>query len=81
MFKLKSHIPFDSCWTFDRKRDWVGNEVADLAAKCALQAWRAHAEFADQYCGCVKFASELGRSRFVCRIFLREPAMCGIRGR
>ena len=62
MFKLKSHTPFDCSWTSERKRDWVGNEVADLAAKCALQAWRAHAEFADQYCGWVKFASEVAKS-------------------
>ena len=62
MFKLKSHTPFDCSWTSDRKRDWVGNEVADLAAKPALQAWRAHAEFADQYCGWVKFASEVAKS-------------------
>ena len=48
MFKLKSHIPFDSSWTCERKRDWVGNEVADLAAKRALEAWRGDAEYADQ---------------------------------
>ena len=36
MFKLKSHIPFDSCWTSERKRDCVGNEVADLASKRAF---------------------------------------------
>ena len=57
MFKLKSHTPFACSWTSDRKRDWVGNEVADLAAKCALQAWRAH-----QCCGWVKFASEVAKS-------------------
>ena len=62
MFKLKSHTPYDCSWTSERKRDWVGNEVADLAAKCALQAWRDHAEFADQYCGWVKFASDVAKS-------------------
>ena len=62
MFNLKSHTPFDCSWTSDRKRDWVGNEVADLAAKCALQAWRAHAEFADQYCGWLKFATAVAMS-------------------
>ena len=56
MFKLKSHNPFDSSWTCERKRDWAGNEVADLAAKRALEAWRSDAQFADQYCGWVKFA-------------------------
>ena len=57
MNKLKTHMPIDCNWTAGRKRDWVGNEVADLAAKCTRQAWRAHAEFADQYCGWVKFAT------------------------
>ena len=41
MFKLKSHTPFDSSWTSERKRDWVGDEVAGLAAKRALEAWRS----------------------------------------
>ena len=62
MFKLKSHTQFDDNWTSDRKRDWVGNEVADMAAKCALQAWRSHAEEADQYCAWSKFAVEVAKS-------------------
>ena len=85
MFKLKSHIPFDSSWTPERKRDWFGNEVADLAAKRALEAWRGDAEFADQYCGWVKFASAWLRtwpshSRIACRTFHREPVSCRLRG-
>ena len=60
MFKLKSHIPFDCSWTCERKRDWAGNEVADLAAKRALEAWRSDAEFAGQYCGWVKFVRASG---------------------
>ena len=62
MFKLKSLFPFDSSWTCERKRDWAGNEVADLAAKRALEAWRSDAQFADQYCGWVKFARAVATS-------------------
>ena len=56
MFKLASHIAFDSSWTVERKRDWAGNEVADLAAKRALEAWRKDAENADECCGWANFA-------------------------
>ena len=56
MFKLKSNMPCDCSWTCQRKRDWVGNEVADLAAKRALEAWRSDAKYADHYDGWVKFA-------------------------
>ena len=62
MFKLKSHIPFDCSWTCERKRDWAGNEVADLAAKRALEAWRSDAEFAGQYCRWVKFARAVAKN-------------------
>ena len=62
MFKLKSHIPFHSSWTCERKRDWAGKEVADLAAKRALEAWRNDAEYADQYCGWVKFTRAVAAS-------------------
>ena len=36
--------------------------MADLAAKRALEAWRGDAEFADQYCGWVKFASAVAQN-------------------
>ena len=62
MFKLKSLFPFDSSWTCERKRDWAGNEVADLAAKRALETWRSDAQFADQYCGWVKFARAVAKN-------------------
>ena len=62
MFNLRSNIPFDCSWTSERKRDWVGNEVADLVAKRAVEAWRCDAEFADQYCGWVKSSRAVAKN-------------------
>ena len=56
MFKLASHIAYDNSWSIERKCNWAGSEVADLAAKRALGARDKDACHCAIYAGWARFA-------------------------